>query len=236
VKFLFRTIFAGQNGPESIACAICRIPFNAGRSWVVLPGIMTLPRLVRLAPAQAQPLGGRDDDTLMTLSQAGSREAFAELVQRHALRVVQTCSRFTGELGQAHELAQGIWVTVWESRLRYRPGTNFLTWLITISRNRCRNELRRQRVVDRHVQAEWPTGEDPSPGQIDSILVEERRRRVHQALSRLTDAMSEALLMRYGEDLRYDEMSSILGAQETTLRSRVHHGLKLLKRQLEKIL
>jgi RNA polymerase sigma-70 factor (ECF subfamily) len=109
-----------------------------------------------------------------------------------------------------------------------------LTWLITIARNRCRNEKRRQRIVDRHVQTVLPIGSDQSAEQIDSLLMRERQHRVHQALSRLPEAMREALLMRYGEDLRYDEMSEVLGAQESTLRSRVHHGLKLLKRQLEK--
>jgi RNA polymerase sigma-70 factor (ECF subfamily) len=197
---------------------------------------MTFPRRVRLVPVQAQPLGGRDDDTLMTLSQAGSRDAFAVLVERHALRVVRTCFRFTGDSEQAQELAQGIWVSVWESRLRYRPGTDFLIWLVTVARNHCRNELRRQRIVDRHAQAVSPMGEDPSPAQIDSILAEERRRRVHQTLCQLPEVMREALLMRYGEELRYDEMSTILGAQESTLRSRVHNGLKLLKLRLEKIL
>jgi RNA polymerase sigma-70 factor (ECF subfamily) len=197
---------------------------------------MNFPRLVRAVPAQAQPLSGRGDDALMTLAQAGSREAFAVLVERHAMRVVQTCARFTFDRDQASELAQGTWVTAWESRSRYWPGTEFLLWLITIARNRCRNELRRQRVVDRHARADSPMGTDPSPEQIDSVLILERQRRVHDALSRLPEAMREALLMRYGEDLRYDEMSCVLGAQEATLRSRVHHGLKLLKRQLERTL
>jgi RNA polymerase sigma-70 factor (ECF subfamily) len=197
---------------------------------------MQFPRLVQPVPAQALPLSGRDDDTLMTLAQAGSREAFAALVERHALRVVQSCARFTGDREQARELAQGIWATIWQNRSRYQPGGDFSIWLITIARNRCRNELRRQRVVVRHTSTASPLGPEPSACQIDSVLVEERRRRVREALSQLPVAMREALLMRYGEELRYDEMSKVLGAQESTLRSRVHHGLKLLKRQLEKIL
>jgi RNA polymerase sigma-70 factor (ECF subfamily) len=197
---------------------------------------MNVPHLVRTAPADGQPLAARDDDTLMTLAQAGSRDAFAVLVERHALRIVRACFRFTGEREQANELAQGIWVTVWENRSRYNPGSEFLIWLITIARNRCRNDLRRLRVVERHASAVSPIGADPSPGQIDAVLIEERQRRVREALNQLPVAMREALLMRYGEELRYDEMSSVLGAEESTLRSRVHHGLKLLKRRLEKSL
>ncbi len=57
---------------------------------------------------------------------------------------------------------------------------------------------------------------------------------MHHALSQLSGDMREALLLRYAEGLRYDEMAAVLGAHESTLRSRVHHGLKLLKRHLEK--
>ena len=197
---------------------------------------MSLPRLVQSVRIEGVPLSGRNDDTLMTLAQAGSREAFAVLVERHALRVVQTCLRFTGNVERAKELGQEVWVTVWERRLRYKPGTEFLIWLITIARNRCRNELRRQGVVERYRTAILPLGAEMSPAQIDAMLDEERRRRVHAALRQLPIVMREALLLRYGEELRYDEMSKVLGAQESTLRSRVHHGLKLLKRQLEKFL
>jgi DNA-directed RNA polymerase specialized sigma24 family protein len=46
--------------------------------------------------------------------------------------------------------------------------------------------------------------------------------------------MREALLLRYGEELRYDEMAKVLDVGEATLRSRVHHGLKALRDLLEK--
>ena len=46
--------------------------------------------------------------------------------------------------------------------------------------------------------------------------------------------MREALLLRFAEELRYDEMAPLLAAGESTLRSRVHHGLKLLRSLLEK--
>jgi DNA-directed RNA polymerase specialized sigma24 family protein len=46
--------------------------------------------------------------------------------------------------------------------------------------------------------------------------------------------MRDALLLRYAEELRYDEMVGVLHAGESTLRSRVHHGMKLLRALLEK--
>jgi RNA polymerase sigma factor (sigma-70 family) len=192
---------------------------------------MSFPRLVRTASGS---LPERSDDELMALAQAGVREAFAVLVERHAARLVHACSALVHDSGAGAELAQETWVTVWAQRSRYRPEGRFVVWLITAARNRCRNHVRRHGVVRRHAQQAATEGAEPSPDQIDRLLLEERRRRVLDALSRLPERMREALVLRYAEDLRYDEMAEVLRTGESTLRSRVHHGLRLLRNILEK--
>src|ERR1019366_1054185 len=95
--------------------AAATFPVNADPTERVLWAAMTSPRLVRAAP---EPLPARSDDELMTLAQAGLREAFAVLVERHAERLVQVCARFVndGELGA--ELAQETWVALWTERAK----------------------------------------------------------------------------------------------------------------------
>ena len=192
---------------------------------------MTFPRLVRAAP---EPLPARSDDELMTLAQAGLRDAFAVLVERHAERLVHVCARFVddGELGA--ELAQETWVALWSERARYRGDGRFVVWLITAARNRCRNHVRRHGVVRRHAETVTQAAAPASPDQIDRLLLEERRRRVREALGRLPERMREAVLLRFAEELGYDEMAAVLSVGESTLRSRVHHGLRLLRGLLEK--
>jgi RNA polymerase sigma factor (sigma-70 family) len=193
---------------------------------------MPSPRLVRLVPGL---LPERSDDELMTLAQAGMREAFTVLIERHADRLVQACSRLLNDADAGAELAQETWVTVWTQRSRYRAEGKFIVWLITAARNRCRNHIRRQGVAKHHaLQSAADRADPPTPEQIDRLLVEERRRRVRDALARLPEKIREAVLLRYAEELRYDEMAEILGALESTLRSRVHHGLRLLQSLLEK--
>jgi len=194
-------------------------------------GSMTSPRLVRAAP---EPLPARSDDELMTLAQAGLRDAFAVLVERHAERLVQVCARFVndGELGA--ELAQDTWVSLWSERAKYRADGRFVVWLITAARNRCRNHARQRGVVRRHAETATHAEAPPSAEQIDRLLLEERRRRVREALGRLPERMREAVLLRYAEELGYDEMATVLSVGESTLRSRVHHGLRLLRGLLEK--
>lgn len=204
---------------------------------------MVLPRLVRakdppqapLAPDGLAPDGltERSDDELMILSQAGLKSAFAVLVERHAKRVVGLCSRFVNSAHLGQELAQDTWVMVWHGRETYRAEGGFVPWLVTVARNHCRNHLRRSQVVSAHRAESPPEESGTSTEQLDRLIVEERRRRVRKALEELTPPMREVLLLRYGEELRYDEMATVVGTGESTLRSRVHHGLKILKKKLE---
>lgn len=196
---------------------------------------MSFPRLVPSTAPSQEALTERSDDELMRLAQAGLRDAFAVLVERHAKRVVGLCSRFANDPQLGRELAQDTWVLVWRGRDKYRAPGGFAAWLITIARNHCRNQLRRQRPKTTSEDVEALADEiRNSPEQLDKLLLEERRRRVRKALQGLPFAMREALLLRYAEGLRYDEMTAIVSTGESTLRSRVHHGLKLLKQELEK--
>lgn len=171
----------------------------------------------------------------MELSQAGLRPAFAVLVERHAERVVSSCGRFVNDAELGRELAQDTWALVWQGRDKYRAQGGFVAWLVTVARNHCRNELRRRKQRPA-AGPELAVDEAPqSAGQLDALLVEERRRRVRRALFELPLPQREALLLRYGEGLRYDEIASAIGTGESTLRSRVHHGLKALREKLEKI-
>jgi RNA polymerase sigma-70 factor, ECF subfamily len=193
---------------------------------------MAFPRLVRAADPPQEALRERSDDELMQLARAGLRSAFAVLVERYAVRVAQLCSRFVNDVQLGRELAQDTWVLVWQGRDKYHGDGGFVSWLVTVARNHCRNELRRRKSA---TQAREALSDESaqSAGQLDGLLVQERRTRVREALSHLSLPMREALLLRYAEDLRYDEIASVVGASESTLRSRVHHGLKALKERLE---
>lgn len=194
---------------------------------------MAFPRLVRAQDPAPDALSERSDDELMALARAGLKSAFAALVERHAVRVVNLCARFVNDAQLGRELGQDTWALVWQSREKYHGEGAFVPWLVTVARNHCRNELRRRKSVATHERRELARDREPVAGQLDGLLIEERRRRVRQALAELAPALREALLLRYGEGLRYDQITQVVDAGESTLRSRVHHGLKALRQKLE---
>jgi RNA polymerase sigma-70 factor (ECF subfamily) len=173
----------------------------------------------------------------MVLARAGAREAFAALVARHMGRLSGFCARMTGDPGRAEELAQETWLQVWSARGSYRAEGKFTVFLYTAARNRCRNL-----ACDSKRRVRWvvPDGGPglaaaaESPEQLDEILAQERRRTVNEALAALPEKLREALVLRFSQGLEYEDMALLLGTAESTLRSRVHHGLKRLRASLER--
>lgn len=192
-----------------------------------------VPEIVRL-PQRGEPLEGRADDELMVLSARGLREAFETLVRRHARRVIGFCAKHLGDLARGEEMAQDVWLSVWNHRAEYHPEGKFVVWLFTLARNRLRNAGRDAKAQKRATPARADADEavDLSPNALDRMLVEERRARVERSLAHVSDDLREAMNLRFAADLSYAEVARIQSVGESTARARVFQGLKELRRRL----
>lgn len=177
-------------------------------------------------------LSDRDDDALMLLSAAGQRDAFRVLVERHAQGVFRFCVRLTNDRRIAEELAQETWCSVWNSRNAYVPGGQFTIWLLVAARNRCLNSKRGDKRRERVLTTDNDADAAESAKQLDRLIKEEERRRVNEALAELPAPMREAVTLRYAESLAYEQIAEVVGANESTVRSRVFHGVKKLHQRL----
>jgi RNA polymerase sigma-70 factor (ECF subfamily) len=177
----------------------------------------------------------RSDDELMSLARAGIREAFAELVARYVDGLVSFCAKLTGDRRAAEEIAQETWLALWQGRDRYVPDEKFALLLYIAARNKCRNAAR-----DRQRKSRWLVDDDAagltssSPDELDRMLEGERRKRVHAALGVLPTQLREALVLRFGEELSYQEIARVLDTRESTIRSRVHYGIKAIREVLRR--
>jgi RNA polymerase sigma-70 factor (ECF subfamily) len=183
------------------------------------------------------PLGERSDDELMLLVRAGTLDALTILVQRHLHRLTRFCTRLVGDASVADEICQSVWLQIWASRRSYRAEGKFLVLLFTVARNACRNQVRAAKRRDRWLPPAPPEALEGVPdhgaSHLDRLLERERQLDLLQALDALPEPMREAVLLRFQEELAYEDIARILDTRESTLRSRVHHGLKQLRRHLE---
>lgn len=185
----------------------------------------------------AERLEERTDEELMALVRLGSRVAFRVLVVRHAEKVAGFCARVTGDRSGAREVAQEVWLAIWDARERWEPRSRFTSYLYTVAFTRSRNHTRGRRRMAA-VFAPEPLDPDAALGSselaIDRLLERERQERLFQALGELPAAMREAVILRFVEELSYEEMEAVVSANASTLRSRVHHALARLKERLGK--
>lgn len=87
-------------------------------------------------------LGDRSDEDLMVAASAGSRDAFALLVERYMTKVASYCIKFTRDQRMGEDLAQEIFLQLWAHRATYKPSHTFNVFLFTVVVNRCRNHNR----------------------------------------------------------------------------------------------
>lgn len=180
-------------------------------------------------PALAQ----RHDDELMLLCKEGHRAAFGVVVARYEGRIFGYACRYLGDRSLAEDACQETFLTLWRLRERYRPEGKLTAYLSRLCLNACRDAARRRRrrtaATDR-LASKSKNDHDVAPGEEDAFFATERSKQLERVISRLPAKHREALLLRFFNDLSYEEMAAVLKKPEATLRSRVFHGLKQLRK------
>jgi RNA polymerase sigma-70 factor (ECF subfamily) len=183
------------------------------------------------------------DAALMLRVQRGDRRAFEALMARHAQAVANFLYHSLGDAAEAEDLTQNVFLQVYKSAARYRVTAKFTTWLFTIARNLCLNELRRRaRHPALSLDAPPPEFEDAPAravpdtrpdGPVDTLLLSELEAKIQEALGDLPEAQRTAILLYREQDLSYDDIAAVLGCSLTAVKSLIHRGRETLKRRLK---
>jgi len=175
---------------------------------------------------------GVDDAELVQLAQAGRRDAFDEIVQRHQRRIYQLCYRFVGNHEDASDLAQDTFVRAFRALPRFKSDSAVGTWLHRIAVNVCLN--RKAVKVPRFAPLEVVEPVDIKSEHADAaVLRRERAVQVRAAVARLPPKQRATLILRAYHDLPHEEIARILGSSVGAVKANFFHALGNLKRLLE---
>ena len=189
-------------------------------------------------PVQTDP-----DAALMLRAKRGDRAAFAELVEKYKQPVMNFVFRPLRDEIEAEDLAQNVFLQAWKSRSRYRQTAKFSTWLFTIARNLCLNEIRRrsrhpaESIEEAHAEHEdLPRQQYEDKSQIappDKLLHGELAQKIEEALAELPEAQRTAILLCRQDELSYEEIAGVLGCSLSATKSLIHRGRETLKEKLK---
>lgn len=182
-----------------------------------------------------------DDAKLVQRCLAGENSAWESLLTGHTRKIFNLCYRFTGHASEAEDLTQEIFIKIFQTLRTFdaAQGT-FITWLNRVARNHLVDHYRRTRK-DRMTSSldddEGPVSETPSPAAGPSAGVESRERRelLQRGLDKLSPDLREAVVLRDLNDLDYDEIATVLGVPQGTVKSRINRGRLELARVLKRM-
>ncbi|MHB1132819.1 MAG: sigma-70 family RNA polymerase sigma factor [Chloroflexota bacterium] len=173
------------------------------------------------------------DESLAERAGKGDQAAFAELVRRHQNGVYSLCYRLLGAPAEAEDLAQEAFLRLYRSLPHYRAGAPLWPWLRKLATNACLDALRKRKTATMPLDDLGQDGWQPQVGAADELpevayLSREARNDVHEALLRLPPDYRAALVLRYLEDLSYQEVSEALGVPLSTVETRLFRAKKML--------
>ncbi|MCK9391043.1 MAG: sigma-70 family RNA polymerase sigma factor [Syntrophales bacterium] len=163
----------------------------------------------------------------------GKREAYALLVDAYRTQIFNLAYRMTGNYEDASDLAQETFIRAYQNLRQFDPGKRFFTWLYTIGLNLIRNHLKKRgREMSREAEARSSSegGVDHGTQAEQDLIQAQEIRRLEICLQKLPDDLREAVVLRYYQDLSFEEIATISNASLSAVKMRVYRGLEQLKR------
>jgi RNA polymerase sigma-70 factor (ECF subfamily) len=184
-----------------------------------------------------------DDRILVELAQAGDRDAFRALVERHMRKVYAVAFDMTGNHHDAEDISQDVFLRTYQSLAGFRGDAGISTWLYRTTVNACIDRRRKQAwrlwhhrdVGDDHDETQHLPKDRDTVGDPESaterILLQER---VGRALDALPDRQRAVFVLRHYQGLPLKEIARCLQVTEGTVKSTLFKAMRRLRTKLNR--
>ena len=161
--------------------------------------------------------------------QTGDMAAFEAFFREYEKAVFRNAYLITGSREDADDVLQDVFTSVWKSRHTFDPAKGKVsTWLRRITVNECLRKRRKDRPAMIRVDPEDIERTGQAPGNAGAEDFEALR----EAMNTLDARQRAVLVLRYFNDLSYEEIAQSLGVPLGTVKSRINHAFRNLRDRL----
>jgi len=186
-------------------------------------------------------------DALLTRLKSGDERALAELADEYGTKIYQLAFRYLRNKEDAEEVTQDVLFKVYRKVDAFRGDAALSSWIYRITFNAAMSRLRtvkyqRAQEDDRRAAANEidANGEGPRPKDVadwsdmadERVLRSQLRKRVLSAILSLPAIYRAPVMLRDIQGMSTEEASAMLKVKDQTLKSRLHRGRLILRRQL----
>jgi RNA polymerase sigma-70 factor, ECF subfamily len=168
---------------------------------------------------------------LVIRCRAGDEAAFAELVERYQPRLRYFVRQMLRQPQLDDDVLQDVWLNVFRGVPRLADVSAFRAWIYRIAHDRACYEHRRRKPFHQTLQEVDLVDE----GINEAIFSADNAEYIHAALEELETAYREVLVLRFLEDMSYEDVALVIGCPVGTVRSRIHYAKRALRRALERM-
>ena len=169
------------------------------------------------------------ENVLLLRCQVGDRDAFAELIERYERPLLYFISHLLENKEMTEDIFQDTWLTVIRRIHSLREIDAFPAWLYRIARNKVYQQLRKKKKLselDEKIAV-------PNDAEDDKFSPEDVVK-LHKCLEKLRTEHKEVLMLRFLEQMSYDEIAQVINCNIGTVRSRIYYAKLALKKEMEK--
>jgi RNA polymerase sigma factor (sigma-70 family) len=171
-----------------------------------------------------------DKELLEKFANPDSRNlAFNQLIRKYQQKIYWHIRKMVIDHDDADDLTQEVFIKVWKNLENFRQDAQLYTWIYRIATNECLTFLSSKRrkffLPINDVAAELTEKIDSSP----SIDGDEIQLKLQKALLKLPDKQRLVFNMKYYDELKYEEISEILGTSVGALKASYHHAVKKIE-------
>ena len=169
----------------------------------------------------------RSDLELIAEFRKGNEQAFNHLVIRYQEKVYWVVRRLLPDHDEADDVVQDVFVKVYHSLHSFKGDSSFYTWIYRIAVNLSLNEIRRKktrRTFSLDDAVEQHESDDVLP--LEQMERKEQTRLIKEAIELLPDKQKKVFLLRYYEELPYEEIAKILKTSVGGLKANYFHAVK----------
>ncbi len=166
----------------------------------------------------------------------GDKQAFGQLVQAYQRPVFNLTYRMLGSPDEAEDAAQETFLRAYSRLSQYDPEMKFSTWLFSIANHHCIDRLRKRRAVfisiDDNPVLENMEGDAPRPER--QAVAAEESVELQKLIAQLAPDYRTPLVLRYWEELSYEEIATTMEVTVATVKSRLFRARQQLAELYQK--
>lgn len=185
------------------------------------------------------PIPPTSDEELVAAILQGDEGRFGDLVDRYQGRLINYLARMVRGSEEAHDLAQEVFLKVYQALDRFDPRYRFSTWIFRVAQNAAIDTLRRRRLRFQSPSRESSDGEErewepPSPerGPYGEARNRERAVAIRQAVDALPGEYRELIALRHYAELSYEEIATVKRLPLGTVKNKLFRARQTLKQTL----